>query len=85
MDRGGERAGKGRKMAAGSVDQCIADWAYGHNSCFLLSVALPDPDGLPCPAAGHQGHAKGPPKSSSGPLWMHLLGVKDSPGMPVSQ
>lgn len=71
---------KGRKMAAGSVDQCIPDWAYGHTSYSLPSVAMPGPAGLPCPAAGLQGCAKGPPTSSSGPSSVSLPGVKDSSG-----
>lgn len=44
----GEQAGRGWKMAAGSVDQCFPDWAYGHTSYSLPSVALPGP--LACPA-----------------------------------
>ena len=68
-------------MAAGSVDQCFPDWAYSHTSYSLPNAALPGPAGLPCPAVGHQGPAKGPPTPSSGPSLVHLPEMKDSLGV----
>lgn len=67
-------------MAAGSVDQCFPDWAYGHPSYSLPSAALLGLVGLPCPAVCYQGHAKGPPTPSSGSSLMLLPGVKARPG-----
>lgn len=64
-------------MAAGSVDQCFPDWAYGHTLHSLPSAALL---GLPCSPVGYRGHAKGPPTPSSGTSLMRLPGVKARPG-----
>lgn len=53
-------------MAAGSVDQCFPDWAYGHTSYSVPSAALLGLVGLACPAVGYQGHAKGHPHPAVG-------------------
>lgn len=40
-------------MAAGSVHQCLPDWAFGHTLDSLPAVVLLHPTGLPCTAVGH--------------------------------
>ncbi|KAK5852397.1 hypothetical protein PBY51_023867 [Eleginops maclovinus] len=75
--RGARR--KGRKMAAGSLDQCFPDWAYGHSSSSLPSVSLPA-----LPSSGSSRPSKCVPHTSSNPFPDALPWGYSQPRRPVS-